>query len=247
MNNTGLADLNDLEILQGSFTLTFVLISIILGLIILLKFFSLRKKELIFVGLAWIFLSSAWWGSSFSFLFIVLFDYTFEPFLFLFISNVFIPVAVVCWMYTIGHLMYPESKKIIVSIFLTISILYEIVLISLLIIDPALIGTIKGTFYYQPELIPMVFQMFALLVTIVTGILFSSRSLKSSDLEVKWKARFLLFGFILFTIGAGMDAAITLTPLTLVIVRLLLIISSIFYFLGFLLPDRISKLLIAEK
>ena len=199
------------------------------------------------MGLAWIFLSSAWWGSSFSFLSIILFNYAFEPFLFLFIGNVFIPVAVVCWMYSIGQLMYPESKKIIIAIFLKISILYEIVLISLLIIDPALIGTIRGTFYYQPELIPMVFQMFALLVTITTGILFSSRSLKSSDPEVKWKARFLLFGFILFTIGAGMDAAIILTPLTLIIVRLLLIISSLLYFLGFLLPDKIAKLLIAEK
>ncbi len=243
----GIAELTQLEILQGSLTLTFVLISIILGLIILLKFFSLRRKELIFVGLAWIFLSSAWWGSSFSFLSIILFDYRFEPFLYLSISNLFIPLAILSWLHAIGKFLYPKSRKKIVSIFAAICIPYEIILIAFLIVDPALVGNIREKFYYQPELFPMVFQIFALMVTIITGILFSSKSLKSDEPEVKWKARFLLMGFILFTIGAFMDAVITLDPITLVIVRLILITSSILYFLGFLLPERIARLLISEK
>jgi hypothetical protein len=239
----GLADLTDIEILQGTFTLIFCIISIILGLRIFSKYFSLKHKELIYVGLAWALLSSAWWGSSFSFLFIVLFDYKFEPFLYLLIGNIFIPIAIINWMYAIGILMYPESKNKIVAIFIIFGIFYETLLIVFLITNPSLVGVIRGTFYYQPSLIFMILQIVALLITITTGILFSTKSMKSEDLEIKWKSRFLLSGFILFTIGAGIDAVITLTPLLLVIVRLILILAAILYYLGFLLPDRIAKIL----
>ena len=241
-----LANLTELEILQGIFTLIFVSISIILGLVILLKYFSIKRKELFFVGAAWIFLSSGWWGSSFSFLSIILFNYTFEPFLFLFIGNVFIPIAVLCWIYAISRLIYTKSKTKILVLFLAICVPYEIVLVIFLIINPSLVGTMKGRFYSQPELFTMLFQIFALLVTIITGLIFSVRSIKSKDPEIKWKGKFLLIGFISFTIGAFIDAIITLDPVTLVVVRLLLIASSILYFLGFLLPDRIARLLIPK-
>jgi hypothetical protein len=241
-----LTDLTELEILQGIFTLIFVLISIVLGLIILLKYFSIKRKELIFVGAAWIFLSSGWWGSAFSFLSIILLNYMFSPFLYLFVGNVFIPVAVLCWIYAIGRLIYTKSKNKILALFLAICIPYEIIIVVLLIINPSLVGTMKGTFYSQPALFAMIFQIFALLVTIITGFTFSIRSMKSKEPEIKWKGRFLLFGFISFTIGAFIDALITLDPITLVVVRLLLIASSILYFFGFLLPDRIAKLLISK-
>ncbi|MHA1805313.1 MAG: hypothetical protein ACTSU4_12425 [Promethearchaeota archaeon] len=243
----GIEELTELEILQGSFTLTFVIISILLGLIILLKYLSIKKREFIWVGLTWIFLSSGWWGSSFSFLSIVLFNYRFGVFLYIFIANIFIPIAVLCWMNAVGILMYKEWKKRINIITLIICIPYEIALIVMLIIDPLLLGEIKQTFYYQPSLFPLIFQIFALLITISTGILFSVRSMKSNDPIVVWKARFLLIGFISFTGGAFIDATITMTPLLLIVIRLILIFSSLMYFLGFLLPDMISKFLISEK
>ena len=243
----GIEDLSELEILQGSFTLTFVTISIILGLVIFFKYFSQKKREYIYVGFAWIFLSSGWWGSSFSFLSIVLFDYQFEPFLYILISNVFIPIAIICWMNSIGILMYKEAKNKINAIILVICIPYEILLLIILFINPLLLGEIIQSFYYQPSLLPLIFQIFALLITISTGIIFSTRSMKSKDLLVKWKAKFLLIGFISFTIGAFIDATINMSPLLLVLVRLILIFSALMYFLGFLLPDKIAKFLISEK
>jgi hypothetical protein len=242
----GLAELTDIEILQGSFTLVFCIISIILGLRIFSKYFSLKRKELIHVGLAWALLSSAWWGSGFSFLFIVLFNYKFEPILFLLLGNMFIPIAILNWMYAIGILMYQNSKNKIAAIFIIFGIFYEILLIACLLIDPSLVGMVRGTFYYQPSLIFMILQIVALLITIITGILFSTKSMKSPDLEVKWKSRFLLCGFIFFVIGAAIDAIVTLTPLLLVIVRLILIFAAILYYLGFLLPDSISKIIIKK-
>jgi len=71
--------------------------------------------------------------------------------------------------------------------------------------------------------------------------------MRSHDQKVKWKGRFLLIAFILFTLGAFADAAIKLTPITLIIVRVILILSGIGYYFGFLLPDKIAEQLISLK
>ncbi len=236
-----LQDLNQLELLHGTFTLIFIIISILLGIRIFLKYFAYKQKEFITVGLAWIFLSSGWWGSGFSFLSILLIQQPLDQFTYLLIGNMFIPIAIICWIYSFTSLAYPNLKKKLLILYIVICAIFEIYLIVSLAIDPNIIGVIIGTFYSQPTLIPMIFILFAILTTIITGILFSRNSIRSENLEVHRKGIILLTGFISFTIGAFMDAIITLTPLTLIIVRLILISSAIEYYFGFLLPERLAK------
>ncbi len=50
----GIEQLTELDILHGIFTSLFVLISLIVGLRILFKYFEHKRKELITVGIAWI-------------------------------------------------------------------------------------------------------------------------------------------------------------------------------------------------
>ena len=73
---------------------------------------------------------------------------------------------------------------------------------------------------------------------------FSVKSIKVDDPEIKWKGKFLLIAWFSFTIGAILDAALPLTEITLIIVRLILISSSIEFYLGFFLPDQLAKRLI---
>ena len=234
-------DLNQLEMLHGTFTLIFIVISILLGIRIFLKYFTYKQKQLITVGLTWIFLSSGWWGSGFSFLSILLIQQPLDQFTYLLIGNVFIPIAIICWIYSFTSLAYPNLKKKLLITYSVICTIFEIYLIISLLIDPNSIGIIIGTFYSQPSLIPMVFLLFAIITTIVTGILFSRNSIRSDKLEVHIKGIILLIAFISFTVGAFMDAVITLTPVTLIIVRLILISSAIEYYFGFLLPERLAK------
>jgi hypothetical protein len=93
----------------------------------------------------------------------------------------------------------------------------------------------------------MIFQVLGVLVAFITGVIFSRNSMKADDSKVKLKGKILLLAFILFTIGAFMDAVISLTPFTLIIVRLILISSAIFYLFGFLLPDKIAELILKES
>ncbi|MFX1339113.1 MAG: hypothetical protein ACFFDK_10940 [Promethearchaeota archaeon] len=241
-----ITDLDQLEIIHGTFTLIFIIISLLVGIRILLKYFSYRKKEMLTVGLTWIFMSSGWWGSAFSFLSIILVQQTLNPVIYIFIGNAFIPIAVLCWIYSFTELAYPHLKKKLLIVFLIIYLPYEVYIIYYLIIDPSSIAIIVGTFYAQPTLIIMIFQVLAVLVAFITGIIFSRNSMKADDAKVSLKGKILMLAFITFTIGAFMDAVIPLTPFTLIIVRLILISSAIFYLFGFLLPDKIAELLLGN-
>ncbi|MEJ2248754.1 MAG: hypothetical protein P8Y70_06315 [Candidatus Lokiarchaeota archaeon] len=239
----GLQILDPVEILHGVFTFSFIAISIIIGLIFLLKYWKEKRIEIITLGLAWIFLSSAWWGSGFSFFLILINLPPLNEFFFLLIANFFIPFALVFWMYSFTYLVYPPSKKLVTLIFSIILVIFEILLIIFIFEDRSLVGRIQeaSTFYYMPGIFTLIFQLFAVIITIVTGIIFSIRSLKSHIPKVKWKGRFLLGAFILFAFGSFLDAVIHLNSISLIIVRVLLILSSIGYYLGFLLPDKILQ------
>ena len=90
----------------------------------------------------------------------------------------------------------------------------------------------------------MVFLAISLLVSTITGNEFSIVSLRVKDSPiVRWKGRFLIISFNLFAIGAIGDGFITLTPVTLIIFRILMMISSTTYYIGFILPKWMRKLL----
>ena len=117
----GFEELTNYEIVHGLFALIFVIISLIIGLKILLKGFSLNRKEFITVGLTWILLASPWWSASLSFIFIIFFSYAIEPLLYMILANVFVPIALICWIYSFCTFTYPSLKRKLLLIYLIIS------------------------------------------------------------------------------------------------------------------------------
>ncbi len=242
----GIEELSELDILHGIFTTIFVVISLLVGLRILLKYFEHKRTELIAVGVSWMGISTPWIGNSLSFLLYVLAGYRLELFPYLFMENAFIPLAIICWIYAFSTLVYPRLvKKMTVSIGV-ICLIYEIFLIAALIINPEIIGTLEGMFDSSHTIIPNIFRIFGIFIVLITGTIFARKSMTSEDPSVHWKGKFLLIAMISFAVGAFLDAILTFTPLELVLVRLLLISSSIEYYLGFFLPDSIAKRLIKK-
>ena len=60
--------LNPLDILNGVFSLIFVVISLFIGLVILTRYFKYKERIYFLVGATWIFISEPWWPSCVSFL-----------------------------------------------------------------------------------------------------------------------------------------------------------------------------------
>jgi hypothetical protein len=83
-----------------------------------------------------------------------------------------------------------------------------------------------------------------IIIGVGTGIHFSLISMKIKDSPlVQWKGRFLLVSFILFAVGAIGDALIELTAISLIIIKIILIFSSLFYYIGFIMPKWMRKAL----
>ena len=239
-----LTDLTQMELLIGSFALIWVIFATIIGLRIIWKAISLKRNELISVGLSWILVASAWWGVALQFITYGFFNYRLTPFQYLFVANVFIPIAICCWIYAFCQIMNPDLKKSLFLVYVAICIIWEIYLIVGLSINTEIVATIEGIFDSKHATITLIFVIFAILSFLITGVIFSLKSMKVDDPEIRWKGKFLLLAWILFTVGALLDAALSPTPLTLIIVRLILITSSLFFYLGFFLPEKIAKWLI---
>ncbi|MBD3227298.1 MAG: hypothetical protein GF329_03845 [Candidatus Lokiarchaeota archaeon] len=242
----GIEILSDIQKLQGIFTLIFIIISLIIGIRILLKYFKSKKFEHITLGCSWIFLTTGWLGSAVNFIFII-FNAELPEFYFLLLGNAFLPIAIICWLYSIFHILHRNLEKKAMTVVLSGCIPYEIGLLVLLGIDSTFIGSIESPLNSNLTLYPLIFQVIIILTTLITGIYFSLKSIKSDNQEIKWRGIFLLIAFISLGIGGIMDALFsTYTEFTLILIRLILISSSIEYYLGFFTPKFLLNWLVKE-
>lgn len=245
----GLENLTQADVLFGSLSLILVAVSTIVGIRIISRYFEYKEQTLLTVGLTWVFVTSAWWVSAFQFVFIALFNYKFTPYVYLLIENAFTPFAIVFWIYSFSALMRLKSQKVIVAIYIIICVIFEIVLFTFLSIDTELVGTgiEEGIFTSRLTDLFVGFQIFAILSIVITGIIFSRKSLQSEKPEIKWKGVFLLIAFLSIAIGAALEAIFILGPLELILVRALLISGSIEFYFGFFLPKPLAKILIKQQ
>lgn len=246
----GIQELTDEEIIQGFFALAWVIISMVVGLTLIMKYKSLKRKELITVGLTWTFLTSAWWPAAFSFISFISIGYLWVEFEYFLIGNIFIPIALLSWVFSFTYIMWPNLKVKLLIVYAVISAIWEILLLYFLFTGQyAVVGQLVGKFNSDYEIFATVYLIFAILTAFITGEALAFKTMKLDDPKLKWRGRFLSIAFISFTIGAIIDATGILVDATagIILVRLLLISSGIEFYLGFLLPERVAKLLIKES
>ncbi|MGV9203830.1 MAG: hypothetical protein ACOC44_07380 [Promethearchaeia archaeon] len=236
--------LDILEILQGSFSLGFVLISIIIGLKIMSTYFKHRNRTFLLVGFAWIGLANPWIPDSINFLMYLISGQVLEEFYYLLIGNAFIPLFVLSWLTAFTDLKYTNKQKMVIALTTIGSIIFEVAFLLLLTTNTILIGESLGHFQYEFRPFIEIYLVTIILIVLITGILFGLESMKSEDRKINWKGRFIIIAFILFSVGAILDSSIDLTPITVVITRVILISSSISFYIGFIFPKSIEKLLL---
>ena len=239
--------LGTLDLANGILILVLDGISIYVGLRLILKYFKLRKMELLLVGLCWIFIACPWYPGGISFLMYIFTSQNLTDVPYFIIGNVFIPIALVLWIMVISKFLKVKRKNLLIFLFVLFGIFFEVVFFVLLSIDPSLIGYLKGITDVQYELFIIAYDVPVLIIMLITGILFTRESLKSSDETVRLKGKLLLTAFILFIIGAGMDTSIPLNLITLSIYRTLEVLSAIFFYGGFYLPTWMKEIFVRNK
>lgn len=241
-------ELNTLQILQGSFTLVFVLISLALGFLIISKYFKYEKREYLLVGITWIFLVSPYWPDAISFLLILFTGTKLNEPTYFFLANGFIPVIHITWIIVITDFMYKDKQKYLLSVFIIESIAFEIIFLTVLFMNPYLIGTPQSNpFVVEWNIFIDLYLIISIALFLITGLLFASESLKSDSKELRFRGWFLISAFISFTIGTLIDVILEITEITIVIARLFVIIAAFCFYLGFTMPNFIKKILIKEQ
>ena len=241
--------LSSIDLLNGLFSLILIIIFFIVGLRIASKYFKVKQRVYLFIGFAWLGISSPWWPSCVSFLIAIstgtdgLMDY---PEIYFLIGNVIPPIFSIIWVAGFTELVYPKKQKAFVIIAILIEMLFQVFFIYFLITNPALIGELQSPVDVQYRGFVALHFLYFLIVILFGGFSMAKDALKSEDKEIKLKGKFLVIAFILFFIGAFFDAMMPLNFITLTIARLCLISSSIFIYFGYILPNFIKRRFIRE-
>ena len=151
-----------------------------------------------------------------------------------------------------------KKQKFVITLTIILSIAFEVMFFYLFFTDINAIGVIPllRPFTVNFGDFILIYLVIVILVMFVTGIIFSQKSVKSNDKEVRVKGKLLRAAFITFTIAAVFDSLLgtifedptdPLLAIMVVIVRVLLIISAIEFYGGFLLPRWMHAILIREK
>lgn len=237
-------ELELVEILTGVFNLIFVLVSVIVGVIILSKYSKYQSRDYVFVGLTWIGLSTPWMHGAIAFV-LLLFNVVLEETIRFIIGFAFIPIIAVLWLITFTDFMYTRKKTLIISIYVIIAIIVEVLFFIFLFTDRVnMIGYFERTFsaVYRPFYRFTI--LFYLITAVITFLLFANQSIKSDDPELKLKGKFLVIAFLTYTACAILDSFFLFQPVIVVLVRVLLMTSAIEFYLGWIMPTGIKNKLI---
>ncbi|MFQ5820908.1 MAG: hypothetical protein ACE5I5_13025 [Candidatus Heimdallarchaeota archaeon] len=194
-----------IEILQGSLTTAFVLISLALGFIIISKYFTHKDRQSLYVGITIWFLVSPYWSDAISFIMFLTTGNELDTAINLFIARAFTAPILIPWIIAFTDFLYKEKQKIIVRIVSIIAITYEIIFLIIYFIDYNLIGRRRGPFVAEFAHFIGIFLMCSIIFLLTTGFLFIRESLRSDSKEIRLQGKFLLITFIAFGIWTIID------------------------------------------
>ena len=245
------------DILQGSFSLIFVIISIIIGITILMKFFDQKNRLFVLVGISWIGVANPWIPDSISFLMNITIQQSLPVGWYFIIGNCFLPIALLTWLTAYTDMIKKKAQKKVLIITVALSILFEIVFFSLFFIDISLIGVINPLrpFTVNFDIFITVYLLIVILAMVITGVIFAQKSVKAENREVRLKGKLLRAAFITFAVAAILDSLLgtifedpadPLLAILVVVVRVLLIISALEFYGGFLLPRWMKEVFIKK-
>lgn len=236
--------LSPLDYLNGIFGTLLVLISITLGLMIALKYFKNRNINFVYVGLAWCFFVSGWYGTTISF-YVALFTggegLSFAEIIAL--NFIPLPVGFILWLLAFTNFLYKDKQKVIMGITLLITIGFYILFLYFLIKDPSHVGyKISPVDTSGNITVLIIYLLFLVAIIFITVIKFGIETAKIDNPETRLKGKFLILASPTFCIGAILDAMLPTDAITLIILRLMLIASGILFYGGFILPNWMKKI-----
>lgn len=238
--------------INGLFSVIAFILVLILSGIVLSKAIKYKEKNLYYFFICVIFALSPWYPGIFGYIYWVFTNQLISYELYVVMQLFFVPIGLMAWLNIYTNVLLTEKKAMFLIIYGIISLIFISLFIYYLFLAPnAPVEELLVT--VDLKNFDSIFVGFALLFSIIssftvlgTGIHFSLSAIqKANDELLKWKGRFLLIGFICFTIDATFDAII-INQIIIIPLRILLLIAYFFWYAGFIMPDFLKKIILKD-
>jgi hypothetical protein len=241
-------ELNPLEQLSGILGTISVAVAWFYGILVLIKAIQLKYKTLFYFFFAIIFTMSPWYPSGLGYIYWLFTNNVIIYPVYVLLGTLGVPIALIAWFQIYTPALHPRLKYPLIAGTATLSVIYYIYVLFFLFYAAGapietLIGIKENAIDIEYKAFAFIFLAFSLLVSTITGNEFSIHSMKDKDKTIKWKGRFLILSFNLFAIGAIGDGFLPLTTTTLIIFRIIMVLASTLYYVGFIMPKWMKKIL----
>lgn len=240
--------LNEVGHLTGLFEIISISTSFLLCGIVLYKAIETKQKMLYLFFFTVLCTTSPWYPSGFGYIYFLNTGKPFDYRVYVLLGTILIPIAIHAWLTIYMTIIFPKKKKLILILYGVIAIIFYIYLFYFLYIAPGapienMIGIKRTPIDIDYKGFVLVYLAILIITTMITGIHFSLITMRTDSIEVRWKGKFLLAAFISFGIGAVTDGLLELSVITLIICRVILLFSTLFFYIGFIMPKWIKKIL----
>jgi len=231
-----MVELTQTDYINTVFIVLVIFLLLFVGFKLIAKYFKLKDKLLLYLGLSLVTQIFTWLASFINFIFILQTGNMMPYEMNLLITNGF-PVPLIFWMLVWTNLMYKEKKKLLFTVFMIYWLVMEVIFFYLFFTDPTSMVVYNG--YMQTEIgpFPILRNLGNMVISIITVALFYRESHKSDNPEVRLRGTLFLAGVILVFIGV-----ILLTITGLAIFPLLAFIPAVLsYYYGLNMPNWIKE------
>lgn len=229
--------LSPIEIINGFLSLFTVSVYVIVGIRIMLKYRNTKEKRFLLVGVSWIGICEPWWPSTVGVVLALIFRVYIGELLYLYLNFGFLDFFLILWLIALGDALMYEKWNILIYIHIIITIIFQILFFYFLFTNISVIGTQLSPVDCSFGPLAIIFHIYHLTLFILTSFLFAYNSLQIEDAEIHLRGRFLLLAFILFLVGAILELIITIT-----LNRIIILISAVLFYFGYILPRKIKEL-----
>ncbi|MBN1800259.1 MAG: hypothetical protein JW891_02065 [Candidatus Lokiarchaeota archaeon] len=243
-------NISPLSHLSGITAVIGVSFSFVLTSMILKKAIKDRSKMMLYFAIAAVIMSEPWWPYYFGYIYwlatqnIATYDF------YIIMANLLTPFAMIAWIQIYAQIISPKKKRIFLIFSLIYSIIYWIYLFSALYWLPGapvheLLGFIDLP-YHPFDIIYtgyiLFFHSFNLLFTLTTGFHFARNTMELEGKRYKIQGIFMLLGWTSYCVSSAIDASFQLNEVALVPIRVIVSLSGLFFYIGFIFPVWIRKL-----
>lgn len=157
------------------------------------------------------------------------------------IGYILFPLTLLIWVFIITDFALKAHQKSVLTTFAIYGFVYERFFIYFLLSKPSFLGELHSPFYVNYGFFMIIFLVSLLAVIMITGTFFCLASLKSKNPENRLKGKILAYGYYIFLIGVILEEFGKQYLLLLMIGKTVLIISTVQFYIGFIMPKWVQR------